>query len=113
MGKVAWYKISTKIPRNPDEKMRVDGLTDDCCRTQLQVCSCCSIDEDDGSFPSILTCEGEEVVYRGRLGVARDAVLLLPVSSSVKRELLFTPIVVVVFLDFYCWKRDGSGQREN
>ncbi|KAH0683647.1 hypothetical protein KY290_022271 [Solanum tuberosum] len=52
--------------------MRVDGLTDGCCRTQLQVCSCCSIDEDDGSFPSILTCEGEEVAYRGRLGVARE-----------------------------------------
>ncbi|KAH0778540.1 hypothetical protein KY290_004967 [Solanum tuberosum] len=57
--------------------MRVDGLTDGCCRTQLQVCSCCSIDEDDGSFPSILTCEGEEVAYRGRLGVARAAILLL------------------------------------
>ncbi|KAH0640407.1 hypothetical protein KY285_036993 [Solanum tuberosum] len=57
--------------------MRVDGLTGGCCRTQLRVCSCCSIDEDDGSFPSILTCEGEEVVYRGRLGVARAAALLL------------------------------------
>ncbi|WMV07451.1 hypothetical protein MTR67_000836 [Solanum verrucosum] len=63
MGKLL---LAQDFNRNPPKSARqkgMDGLTGGCCRTQLQVCSCCSIGEDDDNFPSILTCEGEEAAY--------------------------------------------------